>query len=495
MKINLKNTCFLLASTLLFNNLSADALEVVYPKAPNTEMSATSTFFIGNTKPGSRLTINDKEVKVYENGSFVEVVQLKDGFNRIKIDSQNETEHDILTYIIKKVPKNNLMKQEPQTENFPENEYIYASTIKNNVPLRTEPNENAQRITNLNSDIMLLLNGKKGGYYRVALSPTLNAWVKAENVVNYSTINGQMLASASDVTLTEDKLYYYVKTPLSFKTPYKITETDNGLTLEIFNIKEHLGETKTFKQTGDIKSLVVNMLSTDSVSTYFIELNNQLWGYNVYYEDNTLVLKIRKTPNIDVQNPLKDITITIDAGHGGEDYGAIGPTGVKEKEINLDIAQKLQKILEAKGAKVVMTRTDDSSVELYKRPKIAQESDSLIMISLHANALADGANPYEKHGTSVYYYNKESKDLAQTIKETMLKELQTQDDGTYNCSFVLTRPTMPLSVLVEVAYMIHPDEYSLLLDEQFREKAANSIEKAIEAYLLKSLKTLTITQQ
>ena len=54
---------------------------------------------------------------------------------------------------------------------------------------------------------------------------------------------------------------------------------------------------------------------------------------------------------------------------------------------------------------------------------------------------------------------------------------------------------MPLSVLVEVAYMIHPDEYSLLLDEQFREKAANSIEKAIEAYLLKSLKTLTITQQ
>ena len=80
----------------------AQALQIVYPKSPNTQINAESTFFVGNTKPGSVLTINEKPVKVFENGAFVEVVPLKDGFNRIVIDSKNETEHDIMTYIIKK---------------------------------------------------------------------------------------------------------------------------------------------------------------------------------------------------------------------------------------------------------------------------------------------------------------------------------------------------------------------------------------------------------
>lgn len=494
MKKILKNTCFLFAIALALNvnALSSEALQIVYPKTPNTEISAQSTFFIGSTTPGSKLTINDKEVKVYENGSFVEVVPLNDGFNRIKIDSQNDTEHDILTYIIKKVPKCNLMVPEPETEDFAQNQYIYSATIKNNVPLRAQPDEYSKRLTHLNSDVMLLLNGKKGDYYRVALSPNLFAWVKAENIVNYSTINGQMLASATDVSISEDRLYEYIKTDLSFKVPYRITETDNGLMLELFNVKENAGETQTFKTSNSIKTIAVNTVSTDAVSTYFIEMNSKLWGYDVYYEGNTLVLKIRKAPVIDSKNPLKGITIAIDPGHGGDDYGAIGPTGVKEKEINLDVSLKLKKALEDKGAQVIMTRSDDSPVELYQRPQIAKQSDALIMLSIHANALADGSDPYKKHGTSVFYYNKESIELAKTIKETMINNLQTKDDGTCYYSLVLTRPTMPLSVLIEVAYMIHPTEYSLLLDESFRQKAANSIEKAIETYLLKSVNSSQI---
>ena len=137
------------------------ALQIVYPKSPNTEVSAASTFFVGNTKPGSKLKINDKEVKVYENGSFVEVVPLKDGFNRIIIDSQNDTEHEVFTYIIKKVPKANLMVKEPETEDFAQNQYIYAAVVKENTPLRAQPDEFAQRVTHLDKNTMLMLNGKR----------------------------------------------------------------------------------------------------------------------------------------------------------------------------------------------------------------------------------------------------------------------------------------------------------------------------------------------
>ena len=487
MKESLKKLCLILPFVFM-NQTQSQALQVVYPKNINSQVTATSTFFVGSTEPNAALKINDKSVKVYENGSFVEVVPLHDGDNTIKIESEKDSKKESITYIIKKVPKTDTTVSEPQTEEFPENEYIYASIIKDNTPLRAEPNDNAKRITHLNNGTILMLNGKKGDFYRVSLAPDQNVWVKTENIVKYSTINGKMLTSATGVNINEDKLYTYIKTQLSFQVPYKITETDKGLTLELYNIKENPADTIMFKSTGTVKTLAINTLSPDNVSTYYIELNDKLWGYNAYYEGNTLVLKIRKTPQIDTKAPLKGLTIAIDAGHGGNDAGAIGPTGIKEKDINLDISLKLKEALEKSGANVVMTRTDDTDVGLYDRPQKAQENNALILLSIHANALADGADPYVKHGTSTYYYNRESVELAKTIRDVMTKELGTKDDGVCNCSFVLTRPTIPLSVLIEVAYMIHPQEYSLLLDKNFRKKAAESIQKALETYLLNSVK-------
>lgn len=485
---NLIGILILATATIAMNVQNAHALQIVYPKTQNSQINAASTFFIGNTKPNSTLTINDKVVKVWENGSFVEVVPLVEGENTIKIESKIENECDTVTYIIQKIKKSNIITPEPQTEDFPENEFIYSTIVKDNTPLRADPNDDAKRLTHLNHNTILMLNGKKGEYYRVSLSPAQNAWVKAENVVNYSTISGKLMASVSNVNTTDDKLYDYIKTTLSFPVPYKVTETDNGLMLEIYNIKESASDSKKLKTSNNIKTLAINTVLTDNISTYFIETNKKLWGYNAYYEDNVLVLKIRKAPDIDCTKPLNGITIALDAGHGGNDAGAIGPTGVKEKEINLDIAKKLKTTLENAGANVVMTRTEDVSTDLYDRVKTAQKSDALMMISLHANALADGADPYVKHGTSTYFYNKESIELAKTLRNQLIQDLGTKDDGVCCQSFVLTRPTTPLSVLVEVAYMIHPTEYSMLLDEKFRQNAADSITKAIETYILNSAK-------
>lgn len=485
MKNIFQNTGIILAMTLAGNCLPSEALQVVYPKSLNTEISADSTFFIGSTTPGSKLTINNKEVRVFENGSFVEVVPLNNGENHIEISSENENEHDALSYIIKKVPKCPKQSLEAELIEFPQNEYIYASVVKNNVPLRTLPDEDAKRLTHLGVDTVVMINGKQGDYYRVSLTPTENAWIKSENIVNYSTINSKMLATAGETTLSADSLYDYIKTPITSQVPFKISETETGLTLYLYNIKENASDTKVFETKGSIKSLTLNTVAIDEQSTYFIELNNKLWGYEAYYENQNLILKIRKPPEIIKENPLKNISIAIDAGHGGEDAGAIGPTGVKEKEINLDIAKKLEKLLKESNANVIMTRTEDCNTDLYARPKTAKENNALIMVSIHANALSDGGDPYEKHGTSVFYYNKESKELAETLRDTITQELGTKDDGTSSYSLVLTRPTLPLSVLIEIAYMIHPEEYKLLLDEEFRQKAAEAIKKGLEQYLLK----------
>lgn len=470
------------------SNLQTKALEIIYPKTQTVEVCANSTFFVGNTEPGSKLKINNKDIKVYDNGSFVEVVALKNGENIIEIYSEKDDETITLTYTIIKTNKKCTDIKEFSLEEFPNNEYIYASVVKDNTPLRQEPNEDSKRITHLNKNTILMLNGKKGDYYRVSLTTGQNAWIKAENVINYSTITGKMLTPATNVNITEDELYTYIKTELSFNVPFVVQEVDKGLNVELFNIKHNDSDRTVFKSLGEVKSLAINNISVDNNSIYHIELKNRLWGYLAYYDGNTFVIKIRKEPQIEKKEPLKNLTFAIDAGHGGSDFGAVGPTGVKEKDINLDISKKLQTLLEEAGAKVVMTRTDDSSVEIYDRPKKAQKEDSIILISIHANALPDGQDPYVKHGTSVFYYNNESEKLANELIDVLTKDLGTKNDGVCRGSFVMTRPTMPLSALIEVAYMIHPYEYSLLLEEDFRQSAAESIKKGIINFLVKEAK-------
>ena len=237
---------------------------------------------------------------------------------------------------------------------------------------------------------------------------------------------------------------------------------------------------------NSVKNVAIATAQSTANSTYYVELNHKLWGYDCYYDGKKLVLKIRKAPQIDKNAPLKGLVIGIDAGHGGNDSGAIGPTGVKEKDINLDLAAKLKAELEKAGAQVLMTREDDTNVPLYDRSNKAKEADALILVSLHANSLPDGADPYKKHGTSVFYYNNESKQLAKTIQERMIADLGTANDGFNRSSLVLTRPTMPLCVLLEVAYMLHPTEYMLMLDENFRKKTAASIRAGLEQYMTES---------
>lgn len=466
--------------------MRGEALEIVYPKQSTMKTAAESIFFLGNANKNAKLALNGNSVKVWENGSFVQVVALHNGKNRIVLEESCEGLNSKIEYDIERVNKESLVETEAVLECFDDEAYNYATIVNDNTPLRALPNEGAKRLTHLNKGTIIPLKGKKGGYYLVSLSPSEEAWIKDSNVVSYMSIKEPVFAAISDIKVSDDKLFDYIKISMDMPMPYKIDEVDGGLNFKIYGVHKNCADNKLINSINNIKNVAITT-SSEKVTTLFIELNSKLWGYDCYYEGNDLIIKIRKEPKVNTNKPLKDVTIAVDAGHGGKDCGAVGPTKAKESDVNLDIAKKLKKELEEAGANVVMTREDDSYVELYDRPLKAKENNALIMVSLHANALPNGCDPYKKHGTAVFYYNDESKELADIIKNTLMKDLGTKDDGTSKASFVLTRPSMPLSVLVEVAYMIHPVEYSMLIDETFRQKAAESIKKALEEYVLGSV--------
>jgi len=235
---------------------------------------------------------------------------------------------------------------------------------------------------------------------------------------------------------------------------------------------------RLIKLTQDLNNCLNLSIKTNS---------KQFWGYKYYYEGKTLVLRLRKPPQINSKHPLKGKVICIDAGHGGTELGSVGPTAIPEKLINLEIAENLKKILEKKGAKVIMTRDSDKDVGLDDRVNIANSNEAQVIVSIHNNALPDGKDPYIEHGTSTYYYHSQSLPLAKSIQKSLVPVMGFKNLGVLHSSFVLTRPTEALSVLVEVGFMINPDEYNLLITPEFQKKAAIGISRGLENFFLSQI--------
>lgn len=172
--------------------------------------------------------------------------------------------------------------------------------------------------------------------------------------------------------------------------------------------------------------------------------------------------------------------IVIDPGHGGSDMGAHSK-GLQEKNVVLDIAQKLQKLLSSAGHSIKTTRESDVYVDLYERANIANNFNADIFVSIHCNA----GNSEQANGTETLYYpgSEKGRMFAGEVQENLLEKLDRQDRGLKKRGdlVVLNSTEMP-AVLVEVAFISHPIERKLLRDEGFRQLAAEAIAEGVEEY-------------
>ena len=233
------------------------------------------------------------------------------------------------------------------------------------------------------------------------------------------------------------------------------------------------------------------------------------------------VAKTITTPKSKSKNKIR--TIVIDPGHGGKDPGAIGRYGLKEKTVVLDIAKRLKRILSARGINVVMTRSSDKFIPLWKRADIANKKGADFFISVHANAFRkrwvkgfevyhfseatdsmsraieaaennavkfeeDSINRYSRDVEAIvcdlklHEDKKESFGLAYTICRQARKKLYTRNRGVKGAKFhVLKNAQMP-AVLVEVGFISNKGEEKLLKTSGYREKVANAIAGGVLAY-------------
>ena len=180
--------------------------------------------------------------------------------------------------------------------------------------------------------------------------------------------------------------------------------------------------------------------------------------------------------------------IVIDPGHGGSDAGAIGPTGVKEKDVALAVALKVRDLLEEQGDPVVMTRTTDRDVyspqatnaqELQARVSKAP-LDASMFISIHCNAFS---NP-ESHGMETYFYTGSSlgRRLAKLINEELERYGELFNRGVKSANFYVLKHSAVPATLLELGFVTNPEEEQLLADEEYQEALARAIVTGINRY-------------
>lgn len=207
-------------------------------------------------------------------------------------------------------------------------------------------------------------------------------------------------------------------------------------------------------------------------------------------EEPVITLVVNRPRN--AHGKLSEKHIVIDPGHGGTSKGAVGRDGgsvVYEKDINLAIALKVRDMLAKEKATVTLTREDDSTVDLYDRPKMANEKGADFFISIHCDSTP---KPNSASGTTTYYHasDPDGRALAQAIQKyvsavTGLPNRGAQTDtAIYQSGFaVLRRSEMP-AVLIEVAFINNDKDRAKLKDPKFQKKVAEAIVAGLKAYIV-----------
>ena len=169
--------------------------------------------------------------------------------------------------------------------------------------------------------------------------------------------------------------------------------------------------------------------------------------------------------------------IVIDPGHGGKDPGAVGPSGIKEANVNLQVALKVAEKLQKAGLSVKLTRTTDTFVDLQPRCDIANSWMADYFVSIHCNA----ASTPQAHGTETYCYKFGGKGevLAKAIQAELIAATGRANRGVKTANFYVLRCTNMPAVLTEMAFISNPEEERLLASVAYQEKCALAIAKGI----------------
>jgi len=340
---------------------------------------------------------------------------------------------------------------------------------------------------------LLQATGRRGAMLRVQLAPDTTAWVAETALLPALPGTRPPHAAFTSLTVSGNADGDVVTLPLAARVPYAVnthTSPEGRQLLEIDLYGAHHAAT-WISQRADaklVRELHVEQAGPGRVRVRITPVAPRLWGWRVERTAGALRVRLRPAPLLDpnAASPLAGLRVALEPGHGGPDnLGAVGATGVPEKDINRWTAEALKAELEAAGAQVVLVREGDDNPDLRERARRVEASGAELFVSLHANASDTTGGFLRVAGAATFYKHAPHRELAAAVQRRVL-ELTGLDDagvvGNFNYTPLRLTTWMP-AVLVEQAYVSHPADEARLLDPLFRARLARAVRLGLEDHL------------
>ncbi len=349
---------------------------------------------------------------------------------------------------------------------------------------RTGPSTNYSRLTPLPQGTRAGVTGKEGEWLRL----DYGAWIKQSETRTLvgatppqaiiRSILSRQIPGATEITF-----------PLTTPIPVSLAQGEKTFTLTLHNTNT---QTDTIRLDDDplIKRLDWQQVAPTQVEYTFVLKSESQWGYDLRYQGTSLILTLKHPPQLgrDSSQPLRGISILLDPGHGGDEFGARGPNGLPEKVVNLTVSKLLQQELLRLGATVYMTRETDVDVSLAQRMEMIHNLNPTLALSIHYNALPDSGDAINTQGIGMFWYHTQAHDLSVFLQNYLVEKLNRPSYGVFWNNLALTRPHRAPSVLLELGFMINPVEFEWITNAQEQKKLADAIAQAITTWLQSAAK-------
>ena len=268
----MKNKLLILILLIFIAQLKTFAIDIIYPKNNGAVIYANATFFVGNSNPKNNLYINGEQIEILENGSFLKYVPLATGKNIFFFEEKDKQSGKIINSLNFKVerqePPNNCLGEDKEI--LCRDKIYVATVIQDNVPIRDGANEDAKRLSHLDKNTILVLNGKQKDFYRVMLEENKYAWIATKHISEPVEIETQFITKIEEIKYVSDNDSYSFLYKLKFPVPYVIEEHSNNLLLKLYNV-----DTSDYDKTHN-KQYIIEPQQNNVLMTYF-KNENILW--------------------------------------------------------------------------------------------------------------------------------------------------------------------------------------------------------------------------
>ncbi len=337
------------------------------------------------------------------------------------------------------------------------------------------------KMTYIDTNVLVKIIDSSGTDYIIELAPNLKAFIAKSSVVIDSTYKIRPYYLSGNWKTFSDDRYDYITISMPERLPYRGTMQVNPsrLIIDLFNTTSNTNWITQVGINSEIRNTWFEQVENGVLRVY-VDLKSKMhWGYSVYYDSISakLTIRIKHAP----PKVFKKLTVAIDAGHGGNNSGAVGDISNKlEKNLTLVYALALEKELKKSGLKnIAMTRTTDTSLSMPERISMLKKSKPDLLISIHFNSSSvDTVN-----GTSTFYRYVGFRPLTQTILKRM-KELGLKEFGNVgNFNFALSGPTDYPNSLVEVAFLSNKKDETFIINKKSPAAVAKKIKEGIKDWL------------